>query len=79
MTNFSAHWDYKNHCPKNANSSGVSSTVHSRRSSEGLVKRGSVGKKLVCKLSSCAKYFCKKSSQNRRNSIIGLEKSEFSP
>ncbi len=18
MTNFSAHWDYKNHCPKNA-------------------------------------------------------------
>ena len=52
MTNFSAHWDYKNHCPKNSNTEGRVTSTHSRRSLERINKRN-MGKKIICKLSSC--------------------------
>lgn len=80
MTNFSAHWDYKNHCPKNAHSNTVGGrssggTQHSRRSLEGLKQKG-FAKKFLCKLSSCTSIFKKKQTNH---SIISADKEDFSP
>jgi len=64
MTNFSAHWDYKNHCPKNTLSNGggrksSGGTQNTRLSLEGLKQKG-IGKRLICKLSRCSALFQKK-------------------
>lgn len=86
MTNFSAHWDYINHCPKsfrneklNLLGGGIGIIIPGRRSLDSNIGQTSTKSKLLCKLTSCSQYFAKRKVGRGKQGFVKGSSGDFSP